>query len=183
MILHPSFFGGLLNTHSAYIVDLSKLEEGRLHIDESDFDLHEMIANIANITKTQIESKHEGNVQFEFKMEQNVPRIVCGDAERVLQMVYNLLSNACKYTEQGFVKFSISGVDFAKATADGLINLPASQASTRDQENETDFSMSLLQNAEEGVDLPTEICQRDGRNKFVLKIEVRKLTFASRREW
>jgi signal transduction histidine kinase len=68
------------------VLDLSKLESGKLELEERDFDIREMMLNIASITDTQIQLKHGGAVQFKFKMSPDVPQIVRGDSVRILQI-------------------------------------------------------------------------------------------------
>jgi signal transduction histidine kinase len=48
---------------------------------------------------------------MDFEVSKDVPQNVYGDSTRVLQIVYNLISNACKFTEQGFIKLSIGLCD------------------------------------------------------------------------
>lgn len=68
------------------VLDLSKLESGKLEIEERDFDIREMMQNIAAITDTQVQLKHGDDVQFKFEMSPDVPQIVRGDSVRILQI-------------------------------------------------------------------------------------------------
>jgi signal transduction histidine kinase len=59
--------------------------------------------------RLQIQQKHGDKVKLDFEVSKDVPQNVYGDST-VLQIVYNLISNACKFTEQGF-KLSIGLCD------------------------------------------------------------------------
>jgi signal transduction histidine kinase len=70
------------------VLDLSRLESGKLELEEINFDFREMIANIAAISETQVQINHDTDVEFRFKLGGNVPKIVCSDSSRILQVSY-----------------------------------------------------------------------------------------------
>jgi len=78
------------------------------------------------------------------------------------------LSNATKFTEQGYVEYSIAICDFEQATRDGLINVPETRRKER-KDNATEFSMGLLQSAEEGK----APCVAEGEDTYALMIQVK----------
>jgi signal transduction histidine kinase/ActR/RegA family two-component response regulator len=151
------------------VLDISKLESGKLELEERDFGLREMLQNVANSTQTQMEQKH-GGVDFRFFMAQDVPETVRGDSVRILQIVYNLLSNATKFTERGYIEFTVSIRDFQMALKDGVIRTSRKidEGSNHHSEKGSSFCMSLL-DAEEGksdfTEEPPEIT--------VLKLQVK----------
>jgi signal transduction histidine kinase/CheY-like chemotaxis protein len=90
------------------ILDLSKINTGKLELEDKDFDLHRLLKNLELNMRIQIQQKHGDKVKLDFEVSKDVPQNIYGDSTRVLQIVYNLLSNSCKFTEQGRIKLSIS---------------------------------------------------------------------------
>jgi signal transduction histidine kinase len=69
-------------------------------LEDRDFDLHRLLENLEVNMRLQIQQKHGDKVKMDFEVSKDVPQNVYGDSTRVLQIVYNLISNACKFTEQ-----------------------------------------------------------------------------------
>lgn len=86
------------------ILDLSKIEAGKLELDEAAFDLHLLLITALDIFKTKAISK---GVELKLNLQTNVPRFVVGDSHKLRQVIFNLLSNAIKFTSKGTVMFSI----------------------------------------------------------------------------
>jgi two-component system, sensor histidine kinase len=83
------------------ILDLSKVEAGRLEIEKIPFSMKNLISEIHSTLHLITEQK---NIHFEFIEVGKVPSIVIGDPTRLRQILLNLVGNAIKFTEQGFVK-------------------------------------------------------------------------------
>jgi PAS domain S-box-containing protein len=86
------------------ILDLSKIEAGKLEIIPVDFHLPDFLQNIADLMKMRAEQK---SIKFEFEILYQLPIIVHTDEKRLRQVLLNLLSNAVKFTEKGKVSFKI----------------------------------------------------------------------------
>jgi PAS domain S-box-containing protein len=86
------------------ILDFSKIEAGKLELEETDFDLREIIAETIKLFIPQAFKRRN---KLEFEIEENVQTALCGDAGRLRQILHNLLSNAVKFTEEGKVKLKI----------------------------------------------------------------------------
>ncbi len=91
---------GLLND----ILDLSKIEAGKLTLDESPFDLEELLADVLKLLAMQAYQKR---LAFWCRIAPDVPRQLIGDALRLRQVLANLLGNAIKFTEQGEVSLEV----------------------------------------------------------------------------
>ena len=78
--------------------------QGKLELEEQEFDLQRMLESLQNTLGLQIEQKHGGRVQLDFRLDPDVPQMVRGDSTRILQIIYNLLSNALKFTTQGTIQ-------------------------------------------------------------------------------
>jgi len=92
---------GLINE----ILDMSKIESGRVDLAEECFSLSEFIDNVLSMSKSQIEAKkHDFSISISNIKHENV----IGDSQRLEQVFMNLLSNAVKYTpDGGRIKLSI----------------------------------------------------------------------------
>lgn len=86
------------------ILDFSKIEAGKLELEETDFDLREIIAETIKLFIPQAFNKRN---RLKFEIEENVETALRGDAGRLRQILHNLLSNAVKFTEDGRVKLKI----------------------------------------------------------------------------
>ena len=92
---------GLINE----VLDMARIESGRMSLAEEDFSLPELVDNLLTLTKPTIdEHKH----QLEVHIEHIEHEAVCGDSLRIQQVFVNLMSNAIKYTpDGGSITFSI----------------------------------------------------------------------------
>ena len=88
------------------VLDLSKIESGKIEIVESDYRLSDLLRNAVNMAKPRAEGK---GLSFGFAVDGTLPDALFGDMTRVQQIVVNLLTNAAKYTEKGSVDFRVSG--------------------------------------------------------------------------
>ena len=88
------------------ILDLSKIETGKLEIISSEYHLSSLIYDAINIIKTKV---LESRLRFIVNIDNNLPNVLLGDAVRIRQILLNLLSNAVKYTVKGFISLSING--------------------------------------------------------------------------
>ena len=90
------------------ILDISKIESGKLDIIESDYDPKEEFESLAKIMRTKFNEK---NLEFNMSLSENIPEVLFGDRLRIKQVINNLLSNACKYTDAGKVTFNVTWLD------------------------------------------------------------------------
>ena len=89
------------------VLDLSKLDSGKLELESREFNLHSMLKRLADNMQRQVSRKHKGAVNLSFELAKDVPRVICGDSTRILQIVYNLLSNSIKFTSQGKIELIV----------------------------------------------------------------------------
>ncbi|MCX8069043.1 MAG: ATP-binding protein, partial [Thermodesulfovibrionales bacterium] len=86
------------------ILDISKIEAGKIVLEEASFSLKDLILSIQNMFYP--ETKRKGIV-FNVSVADNIPDLIIGDQLRLKQVLINLLSNAFKFTEKGSVSLSV----------------------------------------------------------------------------
>ena len=87
------------------ILDFSKIESGKLEITPTDYLLASLINDIVSIIQMRMA---DSQVRFAVNIDCTIPNILCGDEIRIRQIMLNILSNAAKYTEKGYVTFNVS---------------------------------------------------------------------------
>ncbi len=87
------------------ILDLSKVEEGKMEIIPVQYDLSSLVGDLINMTRGRAEKK---GLKLNVNVDEHIPRILLGDEIRIRQCAMNLLTNAVKYTEEGEVTLSVS---------------------------------------------------------------------------
>lgn len=87
------------------ILDLSKIESGKLEISYKPVNLHKIFDEIGKIFKPKIESK---NIKFILDIEKDFPEYILIDEIRIRQILLNLVGNAIKFTDKGYIKLSIN---------------------------------------------------------------------------
>ncbi len=87
------------------ILDLSKVEEGKMEIIPVQYDLSSLINDLVNMIKERAAGK---GLRFNVEVDENIPHMLFGDEIRIRQCALNLLTNAVKYTEKGSVCMSVS---------------------------------------------------------------------------
>ncbi len=90
------------------VLDFSKIEEGRLTLDESAFLLRGMLGQTLRALSSRAMEK---GLEIVFNVEQDVPDSLRGDPGRVRQVLINLVGNAVKFTEKGEVSVIVSLVE------------------------------------------------------------------------
>jgi len=90
------------------ILDFSKISEGKMKLDQTTFNLKELVDDLIIILKYKAELK---NIELIIHTDNEVPENLYGDPIKLKQILINLIDNAIKFTERGFVKLSIEYID------------------------------------------------------------------------
>ena len=104
------------------ILDFNKIESGELDFIEKDFDLHETVHKILKLFAVRAV---ESDNQIKVVIADDIPQYVIGDANRVSQVITNLVSNAVKFTRHGSIEISLqkAEVDEKKDTVNILFSV------------------------------------------------------------
>jgi len=85
------------------ILDFSKIEVGKLEILEEEYTVSSLVNDVISIIRMRVV---DSNIRFVVNIDCNIPNLLAGDETRVRQVLLNILNNAVKYTERGFVSFT-----------------------------------------------------------------------------
>lgn len=86
------------------ILDLSKIESGRMDVVNVSYETGVMFSDIINMIW--VKAKEKG-LEFHLNIDSSIPSMLCGDEVRIKQILINLLNNSVKYTSQGAVTLSV----------------------------------------------------------------------------
>lgn len=108
------------------ILDFSKIEAGKLKIEKKRFSIIKITEEVAKVLSS---VAHKNNLEFDLYIDPNIPDSVTGDIVRVRQVIYNLCSNAIKFTK-------------STDTQQGLICIQVSLADKSDDHHTIEFKIS-----------------------------------------
>ncbi|MGQ3684074.1 MAG: response regulator [Candidatus Loosdrechtia sp.] len=89
------------------ILDFSKIEAGKLQIEETEFNLEDVLLNVSHVTALPAEEK---GLEIFIRVNNNVPLFLKGDALRLNQVLVNLTNNAIKFTDTGEIIIQVETV-------------------------------------------------------------------------
>ncbi|MBE5902529.1 MAG: response regulator [Lachnospiraceae bacterium] len=102
------------------ILDFSKIQSGKMEIIEVDYDSGLLLRDLIELYSIPAVTK---GLDFEYQISEDIPQTLCGDEYRIKQAAGNLISNAIKYTEKGFVNLQAEFVWTDKEKKEGNLIL------------------------------------------------------------
>jgi CheY-like chemotaxis protein len=93
------------------ILDLSKIQSGKMTLEKCDFNIHELVSGNLSVLRPKAQEK---GLSLSVKMDQQLPPRIKGDPVRLNQVLTNLISNAIKFTERGGVVLEINSTAIEK---------------------------------------------------------------------
>ena len=86
------------------ILDMSKIEAKKFELFPVEFNFEKMLGRVVNVVNFRVEEKHQ---RFIVQIDENIPKILIGDDQRISQIITNLLGNAVKFTpENGYINLN-----------------------------------------------------------------------------
>lgn len=89
------------------ILDISKIEAGKLEIVNTEYEVNKVIKELVSLTKGRLGDKP---IELITKFDKSIPPVLYGDAARLKQICVNILTNAVKYTKKGSITFTINSI-------------------------------------------------------------------------
>ena len=89
------------------ILDISKIEANKLEIVNTEYNIYDVLNNLVALTKARLGEKP---LELRIHFDPNIPPVLYGDYTRLKQIILNLLTNAVKYTKQGYVEFKVNSI-------------------------------------------------------------------------
>ena len=87
------------------ILDFSKIESGKMDIIPVEYDLSSVINDLLNMNNDKAQKK---GLSLRVNIEESIPKMLYGDEIRIKQVALNILSNAVKYTDEGWIELNVS---------------------------------------------------------------------------
>lgn len=89
------------------VLDISKIEAGKLELNTTDFQFEKFLLGVQEICRLKAEQKE---ITFNYQVVNHLPLVICTDEKRLRQVLINLLGNAIKFTDTGGVTFKVGVV-------------------------------------------------------------------------
>lgn len=89
------------------ILDISKIEANKLEIVNTEYNLNKILKELVSLAKARLGDKP---IDFRTNFDSNIPPVLYGDHVRIKQIILNILTNAVKYTKEGYIEFNVSSV-------------------------------------------------------------------------
>jgi two-component system sensor histidine kinase/response regulator len=140
------------------ILDFSKIEAGKLEIEEIDFDLRQIVEEVAELLA---EQAHRKGLELACYIDDTIPLVLCGDPGRIRQILTNLVGNAIKFTERGEVEIKVQRSEFPILSSEFQTSIPKSASQTLDMAPETSHTALVNFSVRDtGVGITTEVRQK-----------------------
>ena len=91
------------------IIDISKLENNTLEIEEANYQFSKVYDELVMFTKERL--KGNKKINFKTNLTNDMPKYLYGDSFRIKQIMLNLLSNAIKYTKEGYIEYDVQCIN------------------------------------------------------------------------
>ena len=128
------------------ILDLAKVDAGKMTFEQTPFKMTESISSIIQVFGTKIQ---ENNLEFSKEYDNNIPEVLIGDPARLHQIILNLVSNAVKFTAKGKITLGIRLLNEDKERV--IIGFTVTDTGIGIAENKIDHIFENFQQASTGT--------------------------------
>ena len=142
------------------VLEMSKIEAGRITLAEIDFNLHQLLRRLDSMFQLKAKSK---GLRLRIQRDNTVPQWIRTDEHKLRQVLINLLGNAIKFTENGQVTLRVSRISQDKTVNLGFEVIDTGPGMAREEINQLfkAFKQTRLgQNSQEGTGLGLAISQK-----------------------
>ncbi|MBZ8180263.1 response regulator [Oscillatoria salina IIICB1] len=143
------------------VLDLSKIEAGRITLNETNFDLYNLLDELEDLFQFKAEDKR---LNLVFKRTSNVPQYIQADKVKLRQVLINLLSNGIKFTKQGQVCLQVKGENIKANSAQIFFQVKDTGAGIAPEELDSVFEAFVQtqagREAQEGTGLGLPIARK-----------------------
>lgn len=150
------------------ILDMSKIEAGRIQINKSAFDLYSVVEEMHHLFRERTRSR---GVRFEVSHSSATPRYIVADEAKLRQILINLLGNAVKFTEQGAISLTVATADELEKRSETLaedgssliFRISDTGAGIAEDDHDTifqSFEQTDIGRSREGTGLGLAICRK-----------------------
>ena len=119
------------------ILDISKIESGKMHLVEQDYQPEEQLRTIITMIRGRSEEK---DLYFKVNVDANLPKVLYGDAGKIKQITLNLLTNAVKYTEEGGFSLNVVVTNRTEEYCDIRISVKDTGIGVKEEDSEKLFT-------------------------------------------
>lgn len=102
------------------VLDFSKIETGKMDIVESDYSLSSLLNDVVLMTQGRADDK---GLELRLDIDSTLPDVLHGDEIRIKQVIINIMTNAVKYTEEGWIELSVTKKNMSEYLDDDNISL------------------------------------------------------------
>ena len=89
------------------ILDISKIEANKIEIVNNEYSIKKVLDDLVALTKGRIAEKP---LEFKVNIDETIPPVLYGDSQRIKQICVNILTNAVKYTKEGWIELKVSHI-------------------------------------------------------------------------
>lgn len=97
------------------ILDISKIEANKLEIINTEYEPKAVFNDLVKMSEVKLKAMNKP-IEFKYFFDDTIPPVLYGDQGRVKQIILNLLTNAIKYTKEGWIEFKVSCVNKSDVT-------------------------------------------------------------------
>ena len=119
------------------ILDLSKIEAGKITLENRQLDLSRVVRDVVQLQRAQAEAK---GLKLEVRVSADIPQLLCGDGHRLRQVLTNLIGNAIKFTQRGGVTLDVEVDSLRGPTTKVLFKVTDTGIGLRSDQIKTLFS-------------------------------------------